>query len=67
MIKCHLSKLLGERRLKVAGVAREIGVHRNAVTLLYHEKAKVIDLDVLDKLCKYLNCTVSDILEFKEK
>lgn len=67
MIKCHLSTLMGERKLKIADVARDIGVHRNTITLLYYEKAKRIDFDVLDKLCKYLGCTVSDILEFKEK
>ena len=67
MIKCHLSRLMGERKLKIADVARDIGVHRNTITLLYYEKAKRIDFEVLDKLCKYFNCNVGDILEFKEK
>jgi putative transcriptional regulator len=58
---------MGERKLKIADVAREIGVHRNTITLLYYEKAQRIDFEVLDKLCKYLDCSVSDILEFKGK
>lgn len=62
-----MSRLMGERKLKIADVAREIGVHRNTITLLYYEKAKRIDFEVLDKLCKYLGCAVSDILELKEK
>jgi putative transcriptional regulator len=66
MIKCHLSKLMGERKLKIADVARDIGVHRNTITLLYYEKAKRIDFDVLNKLCKYFNCTISDLLEYKK-
>jgi len=66
MIKCHLSRLMGERKLKIADVARDIGVHRNTITLLYYEKAKRIDLDVIDKLCKYFNCSVGDLLEYKE-
>lgn len=66
LIKCHLSKLMGERKLNIADLAREIGVHRNTITLLYYEKAKRIDFDVLDKLCKYFNCTVSEILEYKK-
>jgi putative transcriptional regulator len=65
LIKCHLSKLMGERKLNIADLARELGVHRNTITLLYYEKAKRIDFDVLDKLCKYFNCTISDLLEFK--
>jgi putative transcriptional regulator len=57
---------MGERKLKIADVARDIGVHRNTIALLYHEKAKRIDFEVLDKLCRYFNCSVSDLLEFKE-
>lgn len=65
MIKCHLSKIMGERKMKIADVARAIGVHRNAITLLYYEKAKRIDFDVIGKLCEYFNCTVGEILEYK--
>ena len=67
MIKCHLSTLMGERKLKIADVAKDLDVHRNTITLLYYERAKRIDFDVLDKLCKYFDCSVADILEFKEK
>ncbi len=67
MIKCHLSKLMGERKLKIADVARDLDIHRNTITLLYYEKAKRIDFDVLNKLCKYFNCPVSDILEYQKK
>jgi len=50
MIRCHLSRLMGERKVKIADVARGIGVNRNTITLLYYEKAKRIDFEVLDKL-----------------
>lgn len=66
MIKCHLSRLMGERKLKIADVARDIGVHRNTITLLYYEKAKRVELDVIDKLCKYFNCSVGDLFEYKK-
>ena len=66
MIKCHLSTLMGERKLKIADLAKDLGVHRNTITLLYYETAKRIDFDVLDKLCKYFNCSIGEILEFKE-
>jgi putative transcriptional regulator len=57
---------MGEKKLKIADVARDIGVHRNTIALLYYEKAKRVEFDVLDKLCKYFNCEVSDILEYKK-
>jgi putative transcriptional regulator len=65
MIKCHLSTLMGERKLRISDLARELGVHRNTLTLLYYERAKRIDFEVLDKLCKYFKCSVEDLLEFK--
>jgi len=67
MIKCHLSKLMGERKLKIADVARDLDVHRNTITLLYYEEAKRIDFDVLDKLCKYFKCTVDELIEYRGK
>jgi putative transcriptional regulator len=57
---------MGERKLKIADVARDIDVHRNTITLLYYEKAKKIDLEVLNRLCKYFDCGVQDILEYRE-
>lgn len=30
---------------------------------MFHEKAQRVELEVLDKLCCYLDCDVSDILE----
>ncbi len=50
MIKCHLSRLMGERKLKIADVARNLEVHRNTISLLYYEEAKRIDFEILDKL-----------------
>lgn len=64
MIKCHLSRLMGERKLKIADLARETGINRGTVTRLYFETAERVDLDVIDKLCKYFHCTIGDLFEF---
>ncbi|MGQ3170411.1 MAG: helix-turn-helix domain-containing protein [Methylophilus sp.] len=64
MIKCHLSRIMGEKKLKVADVARAIDVHRNSITLLYDETATRVDLDTLNKLCIYLKCDIQDLFEF---
>lgn len=63
MIRCHLARLMGERKLKIVDVARETGLNRNTVTLLYKETAQRIDLDAIDKLCDLFECEVSDLLE----
>jgi putative transcriptional regulator len=63
MIKIHLSRILGERRLKIADVARDTGLNRGTLTRMYHETAERVDLDVLDQLCIYLGCGLYDLLE----
>lgn len=63
MIKCHLSRLMGERKLKISDVARETGLHRNTITLLYDETAARVDLDAVDKLCAFFDVTVGELFE----
>ena len=55
---------MGEKKLRVADVARAIGVHRNAITLLYEETATRVDLETIDKLCEFLECEIKDLFEF---
>lgn len=66
MIKCHLSRLMGERKLKIADVARETGLHRNTITLLYDETAARVDLDAIDKLCAFFDVAVGELFERME-
>lgn len=66
MIKCHLSKLMGERKLKISDVARDTGLHRNTITLLYQETATRVDIEAIDALCRYFNVSVGDLFEFMD-
>ena len=62
-MKCNLSRILGEKRLKISNVVEDTGINRGTITRMYHETAQRIELDVLDALCCYLECSVTDILE----
>lgn len=66
MIKCHLSRVMGERKLKISDVANDTGINRGTITRLYHETAVRVDFEVIEKLCKYLKCDVFDLFEFIE-
>ena len=63
MIKCHLSKMMGEKKMSIADVARETDLHRNTVTLLYRETATRVDLDAIEKLCRHFECKIEDLFE----
>ncbi len=64
MIRCHLSRLMGERKLKVIDVARQTGLHRNTITLLYDETAARVEIEAIDKLCALFGVTVGELFEY---
>lgn len=64
MIKCKLSNILGDRKLKVSDVARATGINRNTLYNMYKEETVRLEIDVLDKLCEFFNCNIEDLLEF---
>ncbi len=63
-IKIHLGRLLGERKLRAAEVARQTGINKNTLSALYNEKVSGINFETLEKLCKFLECEVGDLLEY---
>ena len=58
MIRCHLARMMGEQKMRIADVARVTGLSRVTVTLLYKETAQKVDIEALDK-----NCGISELLE----
>lgn len=64
MVKCHLSRILGEKRLKIADVVRDTAINRGTLTRLFHEQAQRVELDTINQLCSYLDCDVGDLFEF---
>ena len=63
MLKCHLSTLMGRERLTIAEVIKRTGLTRNAVSALYEERAKRIDLNTIARLCELFDCSVDELFE----
>ncbi|MBU2869740.1 helix-turn-helix transcriptional regulator [Colwellia sp. E2M01] len=66
MIKCHLSTILGEKKIRVAELSRDTGINKNTLHRLYNETATRIDLEMIEKLCKYLEIQIEDLFELIE-
>lgn len=64
MIKCHLSRFMGEKKYKITDVARLTGLNRNTITLLYNETASRVDLESIEKLCVLFECSVGELFEY---
>lgn len=65
-IHCRLSTIMGEKRLRMTDVADGAGLARSTVFGLWHDKTRKVDYDVLDKLCRFLNCQPGDLLVYVE-
>ncbi|MEM6161933.1 helix-turn-helix transcriptional regulator [Erwinia sp. P6884] len=65
MIRCNLARIMGEHKLRIADVARETGLSRATVTLLYKETAQKVDLDTIEKICLLFGCGIGDLLELE--
>ncbi len=63
-IKAHLGRLLGERKLRASEVARKTGINKNTLSSLYNEKVSGIRFGTLEKLCKFLDCSIGDLIEY---
>jgi putative transcriptional regulator len=66
MVKCYLSRILGDRKLKVAEIARDTGINKNTLHRLYNETATRVDLEVVETLCRYLSIEVGELFEVIE-
>lgn len=64
MIRCHLSTLMGAKKMKISDVSRETGLNRSTVTALYQESAKRIEVEAINELCKLFQCDVSELFEY---
>ncbi len=67
MIRCHLARMMGERKMRIADVARATGLSRATITLLYKETAQKVDLHALETLCRLFECQVGDLLELTQE
>ena len=63
-IRHRLGRLMGERGLTPAEVARMAGLSHRTVLDLYRGKATRIELKTLDALCSSLKVTPGDLLEY---
>lgn len=66
MIKCHLSSLMGKNKLNIQDVHEKTGLSRNTISAVYHEKAKGMEFETIEKLCRLFNCEIGELLELAD-
>jgi len=64
MIKIHLSKIMGAKRINIQALSELTKLSRSTISNIYNEKVNRIDLDTISSLCKVLECKIDDLLEY---
>ena len=64
MIKIHLSKILGEKRMSQAELSRQTGIRPSTIREIYNEMSERLNVEHLDRICEYLDCDINDLIEY---
>ncbi len=64
MINIRLDYVLLDKRMKLKDLAEATGLAVNNLSILKTNKARAIRFSTLNSLCKALNCTPGDLLEY---
>jgi putative transcriptional regulator len=64
MIRCKLRERLFERGMNQLTFSKLIDVDKNIVNAYYNNYAKSYKPEHLDKMCAFLDCPLSDLIEY---
>ncbi|MDD2203131.1 MAG: helix-turn-helix transcriptional regulator [Bacilli bacterium] len=64
MIVLRLDRVLADRKVSSKKLALNVGINEVNMSLLKRGKIKSIRLELLNSICKHLNCQPKDILEY---
>ena len=65
MIILNLDVMLAKRKMHSNELAERIGITQANLSILKTGKAKAIRLNTLNAICRELQCTPGDILEYR--
>ena len=65
MIIINIDVMLAKRKMRSNELAERIGITQANLSILKTGKAKAIRLNTLDAICRELQCTPGDILEYR--
>ncbi len=64
MINIRLDYVLLDKKMKLKDLAEATGLAVNNLSILKTNKARAIRFSTLNSLCKALNCTPGDLIEY---
>ena len=66
MIVVNLDVMMAKRKMSLNELSERVGITLANLSILKNGKAKAVRLSTLDAICRALDCTPGDILEYRE-
>jgi putative transcriptional regulator len=66
-IVVNLDVMMAKRKISLSDLAIRVGITNANLSILKTSKAKAIRFSTLEAICRELECTPGDILEFKKE
>ena len=67
MIEVNLDVMMAKRRMSLNELSDRVGITIANLSILKNNNAKAVRFSTLDAICRELNCTPGDILEYREE
>ena len=67
MIEVNLDVMMAKRRMSLNELSDRVGITVANLSILKNNKAKAVRFSTLDAICRELQCTPGDILEYREE
>ena len=61
MLEWNLDKYMEENKLSFKDVVEKTDIHKNVISRIRNNRQRRLDLDVLERLIKGLNCQPNDL------
>lgn len=66
-VHMRINELLEERGISKNRICKDLDIPRSNFNRYCRDEFQRIDTNLILKLCKYLNCSIVDLLEIREK
>ena len=70
MIQCRMRELIGmkarleRRRITYGDIQSGSGVNKNTIVKLANDRAAMVGMSVIDRLCEYFDCQPGDLFVY---
>ena len=67
MIRLKLKEILNERKMTQAELSVLTGIRPSTICDIYNNNSTFLKLEYIDRICRELECSIEDFMQFDEE